>query len=379
LHSSTDAARRRTLICTAAAVFCAAVLSACIRPQPQSSLSEERDSAGIEERGSASIAHVEDHGISLKLNVALEQHPRILSASVPIHVVVKNLSGAPLRIDRSAFVLYSAGGSEFTSVDPREVAHNIVLESRKKGQLKPSPRDYQEWEQKVLVNALRPTLLDNGAATEGIVFFPPTYQRRLIVVASLGNRSAGVPGAGLRAVLRQAADVRLRAHSPTDLNLGEVAPEVELDDLSGRRHKLGEIVGQNQLLLVSVWATWCGACRMELPILAGLYREKRPEGLEVIVVSVDEDRQDMGDFLAHTNFPFRFLHDADGMLQERWGVRALPTMVLFDRDRRVLQTYTGVSRHLKREIDEFLQKKRQKAKRVREPPEVERTAMQLGL
>jgi len=76
-------------------------------------------------------------------------------------------------------------------------------------------------------------------------------------------------------------------------------------DLNGYKDMVARYQGKP--LLVNFWATWCGPCRNEYPIIISLAKEYAPQGLQVVGVSLDED-SDMGlvrRFLdqAHPGFP----------------------------------------------------------------------------
>jgi thiol-disulfide isomerase/thioredoxin len=91
-------------------------------------------------------------------------------------------------------------------------------------------------------------------------------------------------------------------------------------------------------VLVNVWATWCDPCREEMPTLLRFYRERRAQGLRLVLVSADEveDREKAARFLASqgVDFPSWLKQDADDGafidgLDRRWR-GALPASFLFD-------------------------------------------------
>jgi len=68
---------------------------------------------------------------------------------------------------------------------------------------------------------------------------------------------------------------------------GVPAPLFEAPDIFGKPHRLADY--QGQVVLVNIWATWCGPCRKEMPKLDQLYREKKDQGFAVVGFS-DEDQ-----------------------------------------------------------------------------------------
>jgi peroxiredoxin len=93
---------------------------------------------------------------------------------------------------------------------------------------------------------------------------------------------------------------------------------------------------KNKVIVVSFWATWCSACRVELPRLKGLYAKYHDRGLEVLGISCDNDIDALQKFVLHeNNMPWPQLCNATNaerpILAEQYNVRQLPTVFLIDR------------------------------------------------
>ena len=92
-----------------------------------------------------------------------------------------------------------------------------------------------------------------------------------------------------------------------------------------------------KVVLVNMWASWCGPCRMEFPDLVKLERVYRDRGLKVVFVSWDDTAADAGKFLAKqgVNFPSFIKSEAEreadflNTFEPRW-TGALPATFLFD-------------------------------------------------
>jgi thiol-disulfide isomerase/thioredoxin len=88
---------------------------------------------------------------------------------------------------------------------------------------------------------------------------------------------AWVPVQGLIARSRQATALALA---------GVEAPPMDTVDIAGKSHKLSDHRGR--VVLLNIWATWCGPCREEMPKLDRLYRERRDRGLMVFGLSTED-------------------------------------------------------------------------------------------
>ncbi len=75
------------------------------------------------------------------------------------------------------------------------------------------------------------------------------------------------------------------AETPSPRRVPDTLPDVRLPDRDGIPHRLTEWRGHP--LMVNFWATWCEPCRREIPLLMGLRKEHRTEGLEVVGIAVD--------------------------------------------------------------------------------------------
>ncbi len=108
-----------------------------------------------------------------------------------------------------------------------------------------------------------------------------------------------------------------------------LAPDFELQDLTGTRVQLSDLRGQ--VVVLNFWATWCGPCRQELPQLQRLQEKYADGGLVVLGVS-DEQPDVTLRFLEQRNLKFRTLHDNGGQIFQRFSVMEIPTTLVIGRD-----------------------------------------------
>jgi cytochrome c biogenesis protein CcmG/thiol:disulfide interchange protein DsbE len=120
------------------------------------------------------------------------------------------------------------------------------------------------------------------------------------------------------------------------VEVGTRAPEFSARDLEGRPVSLASLKGE--VVLLNVWATWCGPCRDEMPSMERLHRELGPEGLRIVAVSVDgapgalAAGGDVGDFAREMGLTFDIWHDPSGDVQRAYRTTGVPESFVIDRD-----------------------------------------------
>ncbi|WP_297528248.1 TlpA family protein disulfide reductase [Thiohalobacter sp.] len=119
------------------------------------------------------------------------------------------------------------------------------------------------------------------------------------------------------------------------------APDFELEDMDGNRHRLSDLRGK--VVMLNFWATWCGPCREELPSLEALYRDLRDQGFEVLAINQWETPDHVFSYMGQIDvFPtFPILFDRDSRVSELYGIRGLPTTLVVDPEGRVVYRAIG--------------------------------------
>lgn len=107
------------------------------------------------------------------------------------------------------------------------------------------------------------------------------------------------------------------------------APDFTLPGRDGKPVRLSQLKGQ--VVMVNFWASWCGPCRQEFPVLDQLYRKYKPMGFTLLGVNVESETELAQKFLAQTPASFPILFDRQNATSKLYGVSAMPTTLMIDR------------------------------------------------
>lgn len=119
----------------------------------------------------------------------------------------------------------------------------------------------------------------------------------------------------------------------------EPAPDFTLDSSQGENLRLEDFRGQ--VVMLNFWASWCGPCRREMPLMDDLYQQYKNLGFTVLAVNVDENRDEAVRFLAKVPVTYPILYDSEGRVSEQYKVQAMPTTLMIDREGRVRFVHYG--------------------------------------
>ena len=95
---------------------------------------------------------------------------------------------------------------------------------------------------------------------------------------------------------------------------------------------LSEIIAQNKLTLVDFWASWCGPCRRENPVVKAAYEQYHELGFDVIGVSVDQDEAAWLQAVEEDQLPWTHVRDTENTVSEDYMIYYIPSNFLFDQD-----------------------------------------------
>jgi len=118
-----------------------------------------------------------------------------------------------------------------------------------------------------------------------------------------------------------------------------VAPGFSLSSRTGDKVSLEQLKGQ--VVMLNFWASWCGPCRAEMPLLEQMYKRYSPLGFTLVGVNVDADSKDAEKWLAATPVTFPVLFDKESKVSQLYDVDAMPSSVFIDRKGNVRYLHRG--------------------------------------
>jgi peroxiredoxin len=120
---------------------------------------------------------------------------------------------------------------------------------------------------------------------------------------------------------------------------GHAAPDFALKSSSGENLRLSEYRGE--VVMVNFWATWCGPCRQEMPLLDELYQRYQRVGFNLLGVNIDDDSRRAMQMISELGVNFPVLFDARKEVSKLYEVEAMPVTVLIDREGNVRFVHHG--------------------------------------
>ena len=120
---------------------------------------------------------------------------------------------------------------------------------------------------------------------------------------------------------------------------GGPAPAFTLATLTGQSGTLSQYKGQ--VVMVNFWATWCGPCQQEMPLLDQMYKKYKPAGFTLIGVNVDKEANPVKDLLARKPVSFPVMLDPANQVSKAYHVDEMPSSVIIDRKGEIRYIHRG--------------------------------------
>lgn len=148
-----------------------------------------------------------------------------------------------------------------------------------------------------------------------------------MLTAAVENRRAGQRPKARTKALNEMAKIEIKP-----------APDFTLSTLAGNQVRLSDL--QGKVVLVNFWATWCGPCLKEYPILVKFENDYKDKGVEIVMVNTDTERYKVPPFLQKHRLT-KTIVLADNEVEAKFGIRSVPNSVFIDRNGRIRLQKSG--------------------------------------
>lgn len=109
--------------------------------------------------------------------------------------------------------------------------------------------------------------------------------------------------------------------------------EIEYD---GVKHRLSNVVGKGQYVLVDFWASWCGPCIRQTAVIKDLYNEYKDKGLKVLGVAVWDEPDDTKKAITQHGLEWECWLNGQNTPTDIYGISGIPCIILFGPDGTIL-------------------------------------------
>ncbi|MAJ43794.1 MAG: hypothetical protein CMF96_03490 [Candidatus Marinimicrobia bacterium] len=123
----------------------------------------------------------------------------------------------------------------------------------------------------------------------------------------------------------------------------DFAPDFSLPSINDSTYNLSQLRGN--VVILNFWATWCGPCRLEIPDFNELYKKHQKDGLEILGISISDNKKALKNFSKSYKVDYPLLFDSprnmDKITRSYGGVYAVPTSFIIGRKGNIITSFPG--------------------------------------
>ena len=116
------------------------------------------------------------------------------------------------------------------------------------------------------------------------------------------------------------------------LEVGQPFIDFTLQTIEGENVTLSERIAQNKVTMIDFWASWCGPCRKENPVVKAAYEQFHELGFDVVGISVDQDEAAWLKAVEEDQLPWKQVRDSENNASELYMIYYIPSNFLFDQN-----------------------------------------------
>lgn len=145
--------------------------------------------------------------------------------------------------------------------------------------------------------------------------------------------------------IQQIKDIRTNVETEKKVAPGQNFTDFTLDDPNSSARSLSQYIGKTDYVLLEFWASWCPDCMRFLPQLSAFYAKHHGKMLEIVGVSLDENKQAWVGAIQRKSIPWANISDIKGWKSEaaqKYAVSSIPCTFLIDRSGKIVCKNPGL-------------------------------------
>lgn len=134
-------------------------------------------------------------------------------------------------------------------------------------------------------------------------------------------------------------EVTTDGNKEIDVSNLPVAKDFTLDDMKGNKVSLMKVVSESKITILDFWASWCPPCMNEMPNLVNIYDNYSDDGLQIVGVSLDNDKKSWQNAVEAMGMKWVQVSDLKGWesaAAQLYQVDAIPHTIILDKEGHIL-------------------------------------------
>lgn len=111
---------------------------------------------------------------------------------------------------------------------------------------------------------------------------------------------------------------------------------------------------RGQVVYVDFWASWCPPCRKSFPWMNEMHNKYKKEGLKIVAINLDNDREPIQKFLEKNPADFTIAYDPGGNIAKKYNLQGMPTSYIIDRNGKIKKIHIGFRKRDEAELEKQL-------------------------